>query len=171
MAAMTGGEAETATMTERTDQRLAELAESFALTMAQNGMQKATARVLAALVFSPDATMTAGELAEQLRLSSGSISGAIKQLTPIGLIERAPAPGSRRDHFRVRRGAWATLMGGQNAIFDVMQRAARDGIDIAGADSVAGRRLAEMHDFYGYLATELPALIDRWHQRYHGDGR
>ncbi|BCJ36427.1 hypothetical protein Athai_39300 [Actinocatenispora thailandica] len=155
-------------MTEPTDRRLAELAESFALTMAQSGMQKATARVLAALLFSSDETMTAGELGEQLQLSSGSVSGAIKQLTPIGLIERVPAPGSRRDHFRVRSGAWATLMGGQNAMFHVMQHAARDGIDIAGADSVTGRRLDEMHDFYRYMATELPALIDRWHRQYHG---
>lgn len=158
-------------MTEQADRRLTELAESFALTMAQNGMQKATARVLAALLFSAGETMTAGELGERLQLSSGSVSGAIRQLTPIGLIERVPAPGSRRDHFRVRRGAWATLMGGQNAMFDVMQHAAQDGIDTAGADSVAGRRLAEMQDFYRYLATELPALIDRWHRQYQDHAR
>lgn len=147
------------------DERLRHLAESFALTMAAGGMQKSTARVLAALVFTPAASLTAGDLIAQLGISSGAVSGAVRQLTPVGLIERVPAPGSRRDHFRIRPGAWATLMTGQNSMLGVMQRAAEDGIEAAGADSVAGERLAEMRDFYEYMAAELPALIERWRER------
>lgn len=149
-------------------ERLRELAERFALTMAESGMQKSTARVLAALVFSPTATMTASDLSERLRISSGAVSGAVKQLAPVGLIEKVPAPGSRRDHYRIRPGAWARLMTGQHSMLGVMQRAAEEGIDAAGTDSVAGERLAEMRDFYAYMAAELPALIDRWHERFHG---
>lgn len=147
---------------------LAALAERFALVMAAGGMQKATARVLAALVFTQRETTTAADLGEQLSLSSGAISAAVRQLASVGLIERVPAPGSRRDHFRIRPGAWATLMTSQNAMFDVMQDAAADGIAAAGADSVAGRRLAELADFYQFMGKELPALIDRWRQQSRG---
>ncbi|MFF8394592.1 GbsR/MarR family transcriptional regulator [Streptomyces sp. NPDC016172] len=52
--------------------------------------------------------MTAADLCEELSISSGTVSTAIKQLIPVGLAERVPAPGSRRDHYRFREGAWAT---------------------------------------------------------------
>ncbi|MFI6784588.1 GbsR/MarR family transcriptional regulator [Micromonospora sp. NPDC050276] len=121
-----------------------------------------TARVLAALLFTERDTLTAGEITELLTISSGSVSTALKSLTSVGLIEKVPAPGSRREHFRFREGAWATLMSEQNQLVKVMREAAEQGIAATGEDSPAGRRLAEMRDFYNYLWQELPALIDRW---------
>lgn len=137
-------------------------AEKLALTLAEGGLQRMTARVLAALLFTEQETMTAGEIAETLAISSGSVSTAIKSLGTVGLIERVPAPGSRREHFRLRDGAWATLMSGQNAMIGSMRKAAEEGITVAGEGSLAGARLTEMRDFYDYLWRELPALIERW---------
>ncbi|WBB73910.1 MarR family transcriptional regulator [Micromonospora sp. WMMD1128] len=137
-------------------------AERLALTLTEGGLQRMTARVLAALLFTEQETMTAGDIAEALTISSGSVSTAVKSLATVGLIERVPAPGSRREHFRLRDGAWATLMSGQNAMIGSMREAAEEGISVAGEDSLAGARLAEMRDFYDYLWRELPALIDRW---------
>ncbi|GAB3971448.1 MarR family transcriptional regulator [Actinoallomurus acanthiterrae] len=139
-----------------------EAAERMALTLAQGGLQKATARVMAAFLFADADSVTAPELAEQLGISSGSVSGAIKMLSTVGLIERAPAPGSRREHYRLREGAWATLMSAQNGMVQAMFEAADQGIKAAGADSPAARRLSEMRDFYGFMFRELPALVDRW---------
>ncbi|WHT22595.1 MarR family transcriptional regulator [Crossiella sp. CA-258035] len=139
-------------------------AEQLALTLSKGGLQRMTARVMSALLFAEQETITAGELAERLRISPGTVSTAIKNLTMVGLIERVPAPGSRREHFRFREGAWAILMSGQNEIVQVMQDAAEEGIAVVGEDSIAGRRLAEMRDFYAYLMAELPAIIQRWHE-------
>jgi DNA-binding transcriptional regulator GbsR (MarR family) len=141
---------------------LSDPAERLALTLTQGGMQRMTARVLAALLFTERDTLTAGEITELLTISSGSVSTALKSLTSVGLIEKVPAPGSRREHFRFRDGAWATLMSDQNQLVKVMREAAEQGIAATGEDSPAGRRLAEMRDFYDYLWRELPALIDRW---------
>ena len=140
----------------------AEAAERMALNLAQGGLQKATARVLAALLFADTDSVTAPELAEQLGISSGSVSGSIKMLSTVGLIERVPAPGSRREHYRLRDGAWAILMSAQNSMVQAMFEAADQGIAAAGPDSPAARRLAEMRDFYGFMFRELPALVDRW---------
>ncbi|MGC7102969.1 GbsR/MarR family transcriptional regulator [Amycolatopsis lurida] len=139
-----------------------EAAERLALTLTRGGMQRMTARVLSALLFADQETVTAGEIAERLVISPGTVSTAIKNLTMVGLIEKVPAPGSRREHFRFREGAWATLMSSQNEVVQAMERAADEGIAAAGETSPAGRRLVEMRDFYGYLMAELPALIDRW---------
>ncbi|MEU9507361.1 MarR family transcriptional regulator [Micromonospora sp. NPDC048170] len=141
---------------------LSDPAEHLALALTQGGMQRMTARVLAALLFTEQDTLTAGEITELLVISSGSVSTALKSLTSVGLIEKVPAPGSRREHFRFREGAWATLMSEQNQLVRVMREAAEQGIAATGEDSVAGRRLGEMRDFYDYLWRELPALIDQW---------
>lgn len=84
-------------------------------------------------------------------------------LSTVGLIDRAPAPGSRRDHYRLRDGAWATLMSAQNSAVQAMFQAADQGIKAAGDNPIAARRLAEMRDFYEFMFRELPSLIDRWH--------
>lgn len=138
-------------------------AERLALTFTSGGMQRMTARVMCALLFAEQDTVTAGELAEWLTISPGTVSTALKSLTTVGLIERVPAPGSRREHFRIRSSAWATLMSTQNEIVKGMQEAASEGIETVGEDSIAGQRLVEMRDFYTYLMAELPAMIDRWH--------
>lgn len=147
-------------------QRLRDAAERLALTLSQGGMQRTTARVMTALLYTEQDTMTAADLCQELSISSGAVSTAIKQLLPIGLIERVPAPGSRRDHYRFRQGAWAALMSQQNAMLATMGEAAQEGIDAAGEDSVTGQRLHEMRDFYTYMMTEMTPLIDRWRERY-----
>ena len=137
-------------------------AEEFALTLTQHGLQRMTARVLAALLFTEQDTITAGEIAEQLGASRGSVSTAIKALGPVGLIERVPAPGSRREHYRFPDDGWARLMSSQNAVVRQMQDAAERGIAATGAHSRAAHRLSDMRDFYTYMMRELPAVIDRW---------
>ncbi|MFI2212484.1 GbsR/MarR family transcriptional regulator [Streptomyces sp. NPDC020141] len=148
------------------DDRLRETAERLALTLSQGGMQKTTARVMTALLFSPRASMTAGDLCDELRISSGAVSGAVNQLIPTGIVERVPAPGSRRDHYRFRKHAWATLMGDQNTLLGVMRDAAAEGIAAAGPDSTAGHRLDEMRDFYTFMQQEMTALITTWREQY-----
>lgn len=149
-----------------TTQRLRDAAEKLALTLSEGGMQRTTARVMTALLYTDQDTMTAAELCEQLSISSGAVSTAVKQLVPIGLIERVPAPGSRRDHYRFRSGAWASLMSQQNSMLTIMQAAAQEGLDAVDEDSLTGRRLHEMKDFYAYMSAHLVPLIDSWREKY-----
>jgi DNA-binding MarR family transcriptional regulator len=144
---------------------LPEAAERLALVLSDHGLQRMTARVLAALLFTDQPSMTMGELADRLEASSGAISGAIRMLTSVGLAERVPVPASRRDHYRLRDDAWAVLYTNQNAVISAMQTAAEAGITATRHDSPAGRRLTEMRDFYTFLLGEIPALLDRWHER------
>lgn len=140
-------------------------AEELALVLANHGLQRMTARVLATLLFTDQPSLTMGDVADRLRASSGAISGALKMLTAVGLVERVPAPASRRDHYRLRDDAWAVLYTNQNEVIAAMQKAAAAGVAATGTDSLAGRRLTEMKDFYDFLLNEIPALLERWHHR------
>ena len=140
-------------------------AEQLALVLTDHGLQRMTARVLATLLFTEQPTITAGELADRLQASPGAISGAVKMLTSVGLVERVPAPASRRDHYRLRDDAWAVLYTNQNEVIGAMQAAAEAGIEATADDSVARQRLTQMRDFYAFVLDEIPTLLDRWRQQ------
>lgn len=150
-------------MTETREQHAA--AEQLALVLSNHGLQRMTARVLATLLFTEQDSMTMGDMAERLKASSGAISGSLKMLTSVGLVERVPAPGSRRDHYRLRDDAWATLYTNQNAVISAIQAAAEAGIAATAPESVAHQRLNEMHGFYDFLLAEIPALLQRWQRQ------
>jgi DNA-binding transcriptional regulator GbsR (MarR family) len=137
----------------------------LALVLSTHGMQRMTARVLAALLFTEQSTMTAGELAERLQASAGAISGAIKMLTSVGLVERVPAPASRRDHYRLRDNAWAVQYTNQNQVTTAVIRAAQAGLASTPDGSLPRQRLTQMRDFYNFLFEEIPALLDRWYRQ------
>ncbi|MFW0148823.1 GbsR/MarR family transcriptional regulator [Mycobacterium sp. smrl_JER01] len=142
-----------------------EAAERLAIVLAGHGLQRMTARVLAALLFSEQPSVTMAELADDLHASAGSISGALKTLTAVGLAERVPARSSRRDHFRLRPDAWAMLYTGQNETIAALLDAADAGIVATNVSSPARARLTEMRDFYAFLMAEIPAVLERWHAR------
>ncbi|OEV02648.1 GbsR/MarR family transcriptional regulator [Streptomyces oceani] len=148
------------------DAELRATAEKLALSLAEGGMQRTMARVMTALLYTQQETMTAGDLCERLQISTGAVSGAIKQLVQVGMIERVPAPGSRRDHYQFRGHAWATMMSNQNAILKVLEEAAAEGLRIVGKDTPAGHRLDEMRDFHAFMQREMTSLFTRWCEQY-----
>lgn len=139
-------------------------AERLALTLTEGGLQRMAARTLAVFLFTDAETVTMGEIADQLGVSAGSVSGSVKSLLSVGLIERLPAPGSRREHYRLREDAWATLFSTQNTVVQLMLQAAETSIATTAANDPAHRRLSQMRDFYQFLFQEIPTLLDRWRQ-------
>jgi len=146
-------------------------AEHLALTLTSGGLQRMAARVLALLLFTEAATVTMGEVAEQLGVSVAAVSGAIKTLATVGLVERVPAPGSRREHYRLPDDAWSVLFSTQNRFVRTMQQAATRGLAEAAPGGPAHRRLTAMRDFYTFLLSELPELTERWQAAAGGDRR
>jgi len=149
-------------VTGETDRKQA--AEHLALTLVVSGMQRMAARVLAAFLFTDEPSLTAGDLSEELEASAGSVSGAIKMVMQMGLIERVPVRGSRREHYRMRDRAWTTLYSRQHAPIDDILSAVARGVE-AVEPGPARERLAYMRDFYEFLLGEVPALIERFEQR------
>ncbi|WP_327588306.1 MarR family transcriptional regulator [Nonomuraea sp. NBC_00507] len=150
-------------MSDKQEQWLA--AERLALALTEGGMQRMSARTLAVFLFTDTETVTMGQIAERLGASAGSVSGAVKTLLSVGLIERLPAPGSRREHYRLRDDAWPRLFSTQNTVVQVMLQAADTGIATTEPGDPAHQRLARMRDFYQFLLGELPSLLQRWQQR------
>ncbi|MEV5296804.1 GbsR/MarR family transcriptional regulator [Amycolatopsis methanolica] len=146
----------------RDEEAVRRYVERLALVLNQLGIQRMAARVFAALVVTDDSRLTAAELAENLQVSPAAVSGAVRYLEQVGLVEREREPGSRRDHFRVLDDMWFASLRKRDRLMEMWRDAAEEGVDAVGADTPAGRRLADMRDFLSFLIRELPLLLERW---------
>lgn len=136
--------------------------ERFALVLNASGFQRMAARAFAALLASDSGSLTARDLAEQLRCSPAAVSGAVRYLEQARLVRRAREPGQRVDHFALGDDAWYEAIAERADVFDALTESLTDGIRAVGGSSPAGERIAETRDFFQYLKDEMPLMAARW---------
>jgi predicted transcriptional regulator len=146
----------------RDEAAVARFVERFAANLEQSGVPRMPARVFVALLATDSGSLTAAELAERLHASPAAISGAVRYLTQVGLIGREREPGSRRDRYRVWDDAWYEAIVRRERLLQLWEESAREGVDALGADTGAGKRMAETVAFFEFLQFEMPRLLQRW---------
>jgi DNA-binding transcriptional regulator GbsR (MarR family) len=122
------------------------------------------ARVFVALLITDSGRLTAAELAEVLRISPAAVSGAVRYLVQLGLVHKERVPGSRRDYYRMPGNMWDDMLRLRDQVMSRWTALVREGIDLVGADTPAGARLAEQADFLEFVSKELSDVLDRWDQ-------
>lgn len=138
-------------------------AEDFGLLFEQAGGARMLGRVLGVLLTSEPPERSAGELADELGASRGSISQATRTLVQMGMVRRLSRPGERRDYFRMKHNAWQETTRQQMALIGVFQEMAERGLGLLAPDSREAREgLEEMRDFYAFWEREVPAALERW---------
>ncbi len=147
----------------RDDEALMRFVERFALTFSEAGVPRMPARVFVALLVSDDGRLTAAELAEMLRVSPAAVSNAVRYLQQVGLVAREREPGERRDHYRVHGGdTWYEVIIRRDRMLMRWQEDLREGVEVVGADTPAGKRLEETRRFYAFVHEEIPMLLEKW---------
>jgi DNA-binding transcriptional regulator GbsR (MarR family) len=136
--------------------------ERFASVLIEGGVPRMPARVFSALLATDSGRLTSAELAELLQVSPAAVSGAVRYLTQVGLVAREREPGSRRDVYRVHDDQWYEAIVRREPLLSRWERAVLEGIDAVGADTPAGRRLADTAEFFEFLEAETPAMLERW---------
>ncbi|MFI7642677.1 GbsR/MarR family transcriptional regulator [Nonomuraea sp. NPDC049400] len=149
----------------RDEQAVGQFVESLARLMAEWGFPRMSARVLLTMMSSDEDGLTAADLADRLDVSPPAISGAVRYLVQVGLVERRPVPGSRRDLYRIRDNAWYTSSATVGGVYQALADLSAEGVRaLGGGDSPAGARIAEMHDFFTFVQKEIAAILNRWQQ-------
>ena len=138
--------------------------ERFASVLVAAGIPPMPARVFVALMVTDSGRLTAAELAEMLRISPAAVSGAVRYLIQLGLVHKERVPGSRRDYYRMPGTMWDDLLRMRDQVMSRWAALVREGIDLVGADTPAGARLAEQADFLEFVSKELSDVLDRWDQ-------
>lgn len=149
-------------MAERDPEAVRQFVERFASALTDAGFPRMSARVFAALHGTDTGRLTAAELAERLRVSPAAVSGAVRFLLQFNMIRREREPGSRRDVFIVEDDSWYEASLNRDEVITRWQTSARDGIETLGADTPAGRRMAETLVFFEFIREELNAMVAKW---------
>jgi DNA-binding transcriptional regulator GbsR (MarR family) len=149
---------------ERGAEAVSRFVERFAAIMMESGLPRMPARVFASLLATDSGRLTAAELADSLQVSPAAISGAVRWLAQFNLAGREHVPGSRRDHYRVQDDLWYEASIHREHTLTRWAASAREGVEVLGADTPAGQRMAETLDFLEFVRDEMPALITRWRQ-------
>ena len=136
--------------------------EQLALTFTDWGFPRMPSRVLVTLMAADEDALTAAELAERLDVSPAAISGAVRYLMHVGLLQRVPTPGSRRDRYRLPADPWYESASLKDGFMGQVVAVSDDGVAALGTDTEAGRRIARMRDFFAFVQTELGDLLAKW---------
>lgn len=130
---------------------------------AREGMPLIPGRVIGWLLISDPPEQTAAQLAEALQVSRSSISSATRMLTPSGLVEGVRKRGDRQEYFRIAADGWSRMLMRRWELTTAFHRLTERGLDVL-ADATPERRerLHNVHELYGFLGRELPALLRRW---------
>ncbi|GAA1342573.1 MarR family transcriptional regulator [Saccharothrix algeriensis] len=149
-------------VSERDEQAVLRFIERFAATFAEAGLPRMPSRVFVALLAADSGSLTAAELADLLQVSPAAISGAVRYLTQISLISRERETGSRRDVYRVYDDVWYEAIFRREQMMARWKAPLQEGIDVLGAGTPAGRRIAETLAFFDFFHREMPHLLQRW---------
>ena len=143
---------------------LSKFIERFASVLVEAGIPRMPARAFAALLASDSGKLTAEELSSQLQASPAAVSGGVRYLIGVGMVRREGEPGSRRHHYRVPDNVWDEVMRDRDRILERWTAALREGIDLLGADTPAGARMADSVDYFEFVSAELPRVNARWQE-------
>ena len=141
---------------------LFEYIERFAAVLVAAGFPPMPARVFVALLVTDSGLLSAAELAGMLRISPAAVSGAVRYLIQVGLVHKERVPGSRRDYYRMPGNMWDDLLRMRDQVMSRWTALVREGIDLVGAETPAGARMAEQAAFLEFAAREMADLLTRW---------
>jgi DNA-binding transcriptional regulator GbsR (MarR family) len=124
-------------------------------------------RVLGALLLADPPGLSSSELANALGASSGSISTATRELIRPGIAERVRVPGKRQDYFRATLGTNMTaFLRGRLEITRRYSQIMKRGEALAASkDTTVQGQLAEIREFFEFVAEEQLAILERWEQK------
>ncbi|WP_149181042.1 MarR family transcriptional regulator [Streptomyces sp. TRM49041] len=153
---------------ESDEEAVSRFVERFAGELTQAGMQRMASRVFAALLVSEQASMTAAELGERLRVSPAAVSGAVRYLSQVNMIGRERDPGSRRERYVLHDEMWYEIFTRRDQVLARWEKTLREGAETLGPDTAAGARVAETAEFFEFLHKEMLQIMIRWREHKSG---
>ncbi|MEO3862742.1 helix-turn-helix domain-containing protein [Acrocarpospora sp. B8E8] len=137
-------------------------AERMAMMLTDWGFPRMPARVLMVAMTADEELLTAADIGERLGVSPAAVSGAVRYLIQLRMLDREPLPGSRRDVYRLPQEAWYEVSALKGALYKILAGMADDTVQSLGEETAGGRRMANMRDYFLFIEGEMPKLLERW---------
>ncbi|CAM5243042.1 MarR family transcriptional regulator OS=Streptomyces tendae OX=1932 GN=GUR47_19810 PE=4 SV=1 [Streptomyces tendae] len=86
----------------------------------------------------------------------------MRYLSQQHMVSRERQPGSRRERYRVHSNQWYEALTNRETVLKRWESALSEGVASLGADTPAGRRMAETLAFFEFVDGEIAAMTERW---------
>jgi DNA-binding transcriptional regulator GbsR (MarR family) len=139
-------------------------AEQAAGMLTAAGMPRMPARVMMALVASPDAGYSAGELGDRLGVSPAAVSGAVRYLQSLRMIQRLSRPGDRIARYDLMDDGWHSIVTANAPMYAKLAESMEAIAAENGDAPLSVARALRVADFLRYLAERMPQLVVEWEQ-------
>ncbi|WP_289958295.1 GbsR/MarR family transcriptional regulator [Glycomyces tritici] len=126
--------------------------ERVAMFLANDGVPPIAGRVLGWLMVCEPAEQSAGQISEAIGASRASLTTNMRVLMTVGFIERRTRPGERTGYYRLRDGAWETVVRRQIASLVSFREVAADGLTLLGTESTRADRVREAQNVFDWMA-------------------
>ncbi|WP_406631069.1 helix-turn-helix domain-containing protein [Amycolatopsis sp. WGS_07] len=136
--------------------------QQLAATLIGTGVPRMAGRVLAALLTTDDAAMSAAELVRHLRVSPASVSKSVRYLEAEGLLRRERTAKSRAERYGVGPDAWFQAFLASAQRNHQLADAARRGAVRLGRSTPAGARLHALSRFHQQLTDDIIERARHW---------
>ncbi|WP_228838915.1 GbsR/MarR family transcriptional regulator [Nocardia amamiensis] len=129
--------------------------DQFATLLAATGLPRMTARVFVCLLTADASGLTSADLVRRLQVSPASVSKSIAYLEAMELVVRQQDLGGRRERYVIDDDVWLRAWQADTSAHGEIATAAQRGIEIFGADTIAGARLGKMGQFFARLSEQM----------------
>ncbi len=146
-----------ASRTSPTDDWRLRFVEDMAGLVLVHGTPRAVMRVVGWMIVCESPEQTAPQIQEELGLSAGSVSTALRTLTERGVLERVARPGDRRSYYRMCPVGWERMLESRFRAFAGMRRVAEGALEAAGDE--ADERLVGMRATYAFIEAGVQELL------------
>jgi DNA-binding transcriptional regulator GbsR (MarR family) len=141
------------------------LVEEFGLLYEQMGGTRMGGRVSGYLLMCDPPVQSLTRIAEALGVSKAAVSGAVRSLLQIGVVERVSEPGRRGDFYRALPGQMDTMLGLDHVhtLHGLLDRGLRI---VADRDQTQSNYalMRDLLEFTAFMEAEMPTLLARWHK-------
>ncbi|HEY6072771.1 MAG TPA: helix-turn-helix domain-containing protein [Anaerolineales bacterium] len=138
--------------------------EGMGIYFENEGVPRIGGRILG-LMLASHGPLSAGQLAERLKVSRASISTNIRMLTASGLVDKVAFLDQRHTYYSVAGDVWGKAISAGREKVRAFQSIAEMGLEALPDNHVARRRLEEMIDWSKMMAEVYERVLVEWQQR------
>lgn len=135
----------------------------FSLKVEELGHPRIFGQILGWLLICDPAHQSFPDLMENLDISKASVSNTTRMLLERGLIEKVRIQGERQIYFKLKEGSLVEFMEKQIQLTLDLENITKNGLELTKKNPKAdSSRLEHAHQFYTFMAKELPSLIKKF---------
>lgn len=146
------------------DKKTSTYIEETGLLFEKLGMTRMAGRVFGYLIVTEEEQASFDQIRKALQASKGSISGTMKQLLQIGMVEAVSLPGDRKTYYRLSKMKIGDILRSRMSQFNAFADILSKGESLKSEKDDISDWLIEASTFYRWVGGQIDEIINKWEE-------